>query len=271
MRHQDIIGFTQTVRSGLGVTQFKPFSQSKERRDAVVKDVRQVEQESRYIHLARCSQQGQCLRWEEKVIERRLNWKEIWEWEPARLSFLLKSTYDMLPTPANLVRWKISEDDKCKCGKVGTLRHILSACPIGVKKRYTWRHNQVLQVFFKYMKEKILEINEGKILTIETRKKITFHKEGQRSNVIKSTVTMKKDEKWNGIWKIEPDLDTKLVFPVTETMQLPDLIVWSEEQRHIITLELSVSWEDNIKDAELRKEQRYEELIDTCVDKGWTT
>ena len=151
LRHQGIIGSTQTVRSGLGGTQFKPFSQSnaKERRDAVVKEVRQVEQESRYVHLVRCSQQGQCLRWEEKVIERRLNWKEIWEWEPARLSFLLKSTYDMLPKPANLVRWKISEDDKCKCRKIGTLRHILSACPIGLKERYAWRHNQVLQVFFK--------------------------------------------------------------------------------------------------------------------------
>ena len=90
----------------------------------------------------------------------------------------------------------------------------------------------MLQVFFKYMKEKILEINAEKFTTIETRKKITFHKEGQQSNVIKSTVTMKKDEKWNGICKIEVDLDTKLVFPVTETMQRPDLIVWSEEQRH---------------------------------------
>ena len=177
----------------------------------------------------------------------------------------------MLPTPANLVRWKISEDDKCKCGKIGTLRHILSACPVGLKERYAWRHDQVFQVFFKYMKEKILEINEGKIPTIETREEITFHKEGQRSNVIKSTVTMKKDEKWNGIGKIEADLDTKLVFPATETMQSPDLIVWSEEQRHIITLELTVPWEDNIKDGELRKEQRYEELLDFCVDKGWTT
>ena len=83
----------------------------------------------------------------------------------------------MQPTPANLVRWKIS-DDKCKCGKVGTLRHILLAYPIGLKEQYTWHHNQVLEVFFKYMKEKILEINEGKIPTIETRKK-TFHKEGQ--------------------------------------------------------------------------------------------
>ena len=48
LRHQNIIGLTQTVRSELGVTQFNPFPQSnaKERRDAVVKEVRQVEQES---------------------------------------------------------------------------------------------------------------------------------------------------------------------------------------------------------------------------------
>ena len=58
------------------------------------------------------------------------------------------------------------------------------------------------------------------------------------------------------------------MFPVTETLQRPDLIVWSEEQRHIIILELTVPWEDNIKDAELRKEQRYEELTDACVNKG---
>ena len=58
LRHQDIIGSTQTGRSGLDVTQFKPFSQSnvKERRDAVVKEVKQVEQESRFVHLVRCSQ-----------------------------------------------------------------------------------------------------------------------------------------------------------------------------------------------------------------------
>ena len=73
------------------------------------------------------------------------------------------------------------------------------------------------------------------------------------------------------IWKIGANLDTKLVFPVTETMKHPDLIVWSEEQRYIIILELTVPWEDNIKDAELQKEQRYEELIDACVDKSWTT
>ena len=57
-------------------------------------------------------------------------------------------------------------------------------------------------------------------------------------------------------------------FQITETLQRPDLIVWSEEQRHIIILELTVPWEDNIKDAELRKEQRHEELTDACVNKG---
>ena len=94
-------------------------------------EVKWMERERRYVHLVQCSQQGQCLR-EELVIGRKLSWKELWAWEPARLSFLVKSTYDMVPSPANLVRWKVSEDIKCQRGQYETLRHILSACPLWV-------------------------------------------------------------------------------------------------------------------------------------------
>ena len=34
-------------------------------------------------------------------------------------------------------------------------------------------------------------------------------------------------------------------------------------------MELTVSWEDNIKDAENRKEIRYRNLIEDCEDNGW--
>ena len=60
-----------------------------------------------------------------EVGMRKMKWKEIWEWEPTTLTFLLKSTYDVLPTPANLMRWKISEIGKSMCGTNGTLGHVI--------------------------------------------------------------------------------------------------------------------------------------------------
>ena len=205
------------------------------------------------------------------MVERKLKWNEIWEWEPARLSFLLKSTYDVLPTPANLSRWKISEDDKCKCGKNGTLRHILSACPLGLKERYTWRHNQVLRVFLKYLEEHVKEINEGKIPTTEVRNRIRFHKEGQKGSSRTIAKRTKKDDRWNGSWKVAADLDSQVIFPVVTTTQRPDLTVWSPDNKHVIIMELTVPWEENIGKAEERKEERYADFIAACKDKGWET
>ena len=50
--------------------------------------------------------------------------------------FLIRSTYDVFPSAANLIRWDVSEDDKCKeCknGKYSLLRHTLSNCELGLK------------------------------------------------------------------------------------------------------------------------------------------
>ncbi len=97
------------------------------------------------------------------MIERKLSWKELRAWEPVRLSFLVKSTYDRLPSPANLVRWKVSEESKCQCGQYGTLRHILTACAMSQKDRYTWRHNQLLRVIVEAIDMKVADIYQGKL------------------------------------------------------------------------------------------------------------
>ena len=57
----------------------------------MINKVRWVEQAERYLNLVKYNQQGQCIRWEEEVIEQKISWKEIWELKPAILSFLLKS------------------------------------------------------------------------------------------------------------------------------------------------------------------------------------
>ena len=162
---------------------------------------------------------GQCVRWEEYFVERKLSWIELWAWRLARLSFLVKSTYDMLPSPANLVRWKVSEEDKCQCGQYGTLRHILSARPLGLKDRYTWRPNQALRVIVDGVETKVNEINQGKLPVKECQGKVVFHQEGKKGVTKPSPKQQMVDERWQGSWKMAADLDSSLVFPFVSTSQ----------------------------------------------------
>ena len=64
-------------------------------------------------------------------------------------------------------------------------------------------------------------------------------------------------------------MDNFLIFPLVSTQQRPDIVIWNVEDKIGIVLELTVPWEDNIKQAEQRKQERYEELIETCEESGW--
>ena len=57
-----------------------------EKRKAVVSEMRMNEEEERKVKLVQCSVQGQCLGWESVTIERKIGWKDIWDWETARTS-----------------------------------------------------------------------------------------------------------------------------------------------------------------------------------------
>ena len=82
----------------------------------------------------------------------------------ARTSFLIKSTYDVPLSQANLIRWSVATDEKCKCGEYGTLRHVLSGCKLGLHGgRYTLRHDQVLSVISKALEYKLRDINAGNL------------------------------------------------------------------------------------------------------------
>ena len=58
--HRDIIGAAQVSRCGLGTGKFTSVcsSTNKQKRDAVIKEIRRVEKEKRYVHLVQCSHQG---------------------------------------------------------------------------------------------------------------------------------------------------------------------------------------------------------------------
>ncbi|GFO15296.1 reverse transcriptase [Plakobranchus ocellatus] len=66
---------------------------------------------------------------------------------PLRISFLIRSVYDLLPSNVNLVRWGKKDDPTCPlCKGRQTTEHVLSSCKVALSQgRYTWRHNRVLQ------------------------------------------------------------------------------------------------------------------------------
>ncbi|GFO14723.1 reverse transcriptase [Plakobranchus ocellatus] len=79
---------------------------------------------------------------------------------PLRISFFIRSVYDLLPSNANLVRWGKKDDATCPlCQGRQTTEHVPSSCKVALSHsqgrytwrhalsqgRYTWRHNRVLQ------------------------------------------------------------------------------------------------------------------------------
>ncbi|GFO43695.1 cathepsin d [Plakobranchus ocellatus] len=92
-------------------------------------------------------QQPQQDQWTNSDTVIQKSWNDIWHMVPLRISFLIRSVYDLLPSNANLVRWGKKDDPKCPlCQGRHTTEHVLSSCKVALSQgRYTWRHNRVLQ------------------------------------------------------------------------------------------------------------------------------
>ena len=150
---KDIIGATTQGRAGLGVHSFRRFAEAKGRSKwaMLVDEMRSAEEERRVAEATQQNMQGQWMQWE-SALPRRLTWNNLKSWEHDRLSFLLRSTYDQLPTPANLYRWRLRDSNACAgCGSsVGTLEHILAGCAAH-RGMYTWRHDTVLAILKKWL------------------------------------------------------------------------------------------------------------------------
>ena len=101
---KDIVGSVQTNHLCLCSRIFKPFCarNAVEKWKAILNEMRLNEGKERRFKLVQSSVQRQCLQWESLTVERKITRKEIQDWEIARTSFLIKSTYDVLPSPANL-------------------------------------------------------------------------------------------------------------------------------------------------------------------------
>ena len=197
-------------------------------------------------------QQGAWTKWE-LMVKRKITWSDLWRNEIA-IRFLIRSVYDTLPSPTNLLIWKKTETPLCQlCGKTGSLKHILSSCQTALADgRYRWRHNQILK-----------DIAEAIAAAIHTnipsndRSTIEFVK---APNALSSAAD----------WEVRADLGKKLKFPVhiVQTALRPDIVIFSNKRRKIIMWELTVPWVENAEEAHERKKLKYDELVELCK-KQW--
>ena len=141
----------KTDKAGFG--SFKPTEvppkRSHDYRKLIATKVTELEEEVCLAKAVQLHLHGNWTKWCD-YTKTDLSWKFLLSLPQCLVSFFLGSTFDTLPSPSNLKRWKISAEAHCfLCRKsICTTAHILSGCKIAlVQGRYTYRHDSVLKVF----------------------------------------------------------------------------------------------------------------------------
>ena len=155
---------------------------------------------------------------------------------PKKLSFFIKAVYDVLPIPVNLHAWGLTTSDRCSaCGKTASLKHILTGCAYALRS-YTWRHNEVLEIFSEV--SKICCETANNALNIINNRAIQFVKEGNSSNTAREN--MRKPSLLEGCtdWHVPPDLKHNFIFPteIALTTKLPDIFISSVKEKKKFSL-----------------------------------
>ena len=268
LRIRDIAGIANKGKEGLGLNkrQYYCKSNKKDRRRMVTEEIRKKEEETRQVRMVGLAKQGASSRWE--VPERSVSHNDMLKTPDATLKFLVKSVYDLLPTPANKNTW-FGTDEKCPlCGQEATLNHILSGCRVALAQgRYKWRHDQVLKTLANLVEEK----KNSKDNLHQTRQKIHFLKEGEKPK--------KENRPQNNFsflnsaedWKLEVDLGGRLKVPteITTTNLRPDMMIISSKTKQASIVELTVPSEDRIEVSGEIKKTKYEAIAVEGRQRGW--
>ena len=215
--------------------------------------------------MAYLGNQGAHTRWEVPV--KKLSHREMLSTSETSLKFLVKSVYDLLPTPSNKNTWFGSEDTCKLCGGNGTLTHILSGCKIALAQgRYTWRHNQVLRQIVLFVDAKCRSHNSQRR---REEKRIQFVVAGEKKAPQRCSPGSFLDGAND--WKLMADLDGNLKFPiqVADSNQRPDMILLSESTKRIGLIELTVPSEDRVEVSGELKKAKYAPLQEQGKTNGW--
>ena len=273
LRHGDIVGQVQHGRGGFGLGTSRPTwhkATPTQRRKLVVAQVRQQEEADRCATAVAQSKQGQWTTWE-NLEHRKLTWKDLWEMEGSQISFIIRATYDVLPTPKNLNQW-LGEDPSCAlCQTPATLNHILTGCKTSLSQgRYTWRHNQVLRQLAITLEERRTTNNALPPLMPGHPNTTVFIRAGQLPTKPSARVEVSLLDSARD-WRMQVDLDQKLLFPpeILTTSLRPDLVMWSSSRKVVLIIELTVPWEAAVGEAYERKQLKYADIAAEAEQRGW--
>ena len=136
--------------------------------------------------------------------------------------------------------------------------------------RYTWRHDSVLKNIENMLAKVIRAFNARKnqrsFLEL-TRASFTscFVRSGEKRSGAKPKAERRGLLDGVNDWKLQADYkDCQAGFPPVfySTSERPDIVIWSASARLVILIELTVPAEEGIVAAQLRKQARYQALLD---------
>ena len=149
------------------------------------------------------------------------------------MKFGLNAVTDTLPHFCNLKKWKKVNTDRCPlCDERQTLLHVLNHCQkVLTLRRFTNRHNAVLEVISKLVKDYLPSSYEFAV-DLSDCYKFPEH--------------------------------------VCDSEDLrPDIVIWSDSEEDLLLFELTVCFETNIVAAATRKADRYAQLATNARAKGY--
>ena len=271
LKMEQIAGIPNRGREGLGMKPKKHFNSGSktEKRNMIVEKVREAEEERRTVKMTGLAKQGSHMRWE--VPARKLSPREVVMMPEDRLKFLVKSVYDLLPTPQNKSIWFGEEEARCRqCGENGSLTHILSGCKVALADgKYKWRHDQVLKEIALSVDEKRRKHNAAP--GEKGGGKIDFIRSGEKKKKAAPS-PLRSYLDGAGDWSLKVDLDNRLRVPerVSETNLRPDMLLISDSTKRMGIVELTVPSEERVEIAGEMKREKYQRIVQDGKERGWT-
>ena len=177
----------QQNNQGLGFGNYNPNPTPSERRKLVTAKATTFLEDNRLAHSLSLKQQSVWLQWAETAHPFDFSWQNlIWgSISPAIFKFVLNASVNWVRTPDLMHLWGYNSSMQCcLCGvQKCTLHHIISECSFALEdKRFTWRHDSILNLINISLKDHVESINQ-KQPTTKSPPLINFVKAGATAKV----------------------------------------------------------------------------------------